>query len=488
MERTKALLVGDGAREHAIAEALSLSTREPLINAFMAHVNPGIRRIVEDSGGSVVRGSGLVSFREALLRINPDLVIIGPEEPQFAGFADTALELGIPTFGATAALAMIEKSKVFARGLMWRHRIPGRLAYRAFRDPMEAMDYVRNAGSVAIKPARQSGGRGVRVFWDDLAYMRGDVASAKEEQVMEAMRSVGSYGDMEDLLIVEEAVAGVEYTIQVITDGRSILPLPPVQDHPHVFDDDLGPECGGMGSISGPNAGLPFLTREEYEESVDIVRRTLDALQREVGGRYVGVLSGQFMLTARGPTLIEYYSRFGDPEVVNALARLRGDLLEIIEAAVDGSLGGVKYSFGDEATVVKAMAPLGYPHRRSDGVGWAVFIDEGRIRELGCRVYLGSLEEVSGVYRTLGSRALEVLAVGGDYGEAHGRAEECIKYVTSDHELMHRFDIGHPSLVEARVREAQRIREVYTWRRMNGLGRVRIDWVPGRDPIIYDYS
>jgi len=482
------LVVGDGAREHAIMDALSRSTEEPVLSAFVGHINPGIRAIVERTGGVVVRGRGLGDFRDALMRLNPDVVVIGPEEPQFAGFADEALKLGIGTFGATRALSMIEKSKAFARGLMWRYRIPGRLAYRAFRDPKEAVEYVKGAGSVAIKPARQSGGKGVRVFWDDLAYLRDDVASAKEEQVMEAMSAVSSYGDIEELIIVEEAVSGVEYTIQAITDGKSIIPLPPVQDHPHVFDDDLGPECGGMGSISGPNAGLPFLTEEEYWESVDIIRRTLEALQREVGGRYVGVLSGQFMLTTYGPTLIEYYSRFGDPEVINALALLGGDLLEVVESAIDGSLSSVKYRFREDVSIVKAIAPLGYPHRRSDGIGRIMRIDLESIRRSGCEVYFGSLEEDSGSYRTLGSRALEVLALGSDYGETHAKVERCIGFVSSDYELIHRYDIGHPKLVERRIKEAEMVREVYMWRRRFGLGGVRIDWVPGKAPVVYDYS
>ncbi len=145
----------------------------------------------------------------------------------------------------------------------------------------------------------------------------------------------------------------------MISDGRSIIALPPIQDHPHVFDHDIGPECGGMGAIVGPGPSLPFITQEEYEESIEIVRKTLDALQHEVGGlRYVGVLSGQFMLTTYGPTLIEYYSRFGDPEVLNALAMLDGDLLEIIEAAVEGRLSSVKYSFKEGVVAIsKAVAP-----------------------------------------------------------------------------------------------------------------------------------
>ncbi len=146
---------------------------------------------------------------KAIDRVNPDIVVIGPEEPQFAGIADKAIELGIPTFGVPRSLAIIEQSKAFARALMWRHRIPGRIAFRAFKDIDEALRYVSNAGSVAIKPARQSGGKGVRVFWDRQAYLRDGVNKAKMSQVIAASSDVKAYGDIDDLIVVEEAVTGL---------------------------------------------------------------------------------------------------------------------------------------------------------------------------------------------------------------------------------------------------------------------------------------
>ncbi|MGC8543580.1 MAG: phosphoribosylamine--glycine ligase, partial [Vulcanisaeta sp.] len=397
---------------------------------------------------------------------------------------------GIPTFGVPRRLAMIEQSKAFARDLMWRFRIPGRIAFKAFKDVNEALQYVSNAGSVAIKPARQSGGKGVRVFWDRLAYLRNNVNDAKASQVITASSDVKAYGDIDDLIVVEEAVSGVEYTVQVISDGRSIIALPPIQDHPHVFEYDVGPECGGMGAIVGPGPSLPFLTREEYEESVEIVRRTLDALQREVGLRYVGVLSGQFMLTVYGPTLIEYYSRFGDPEILNALAMLNGDLLEIIEAAVEGRLSSVKYSFRENVVAIsKAVAPMGYPHNRELARGRSITINLNEIERLGCEVYFGSVIEEGGLYKTLGSRAVEVLAVGNTYGETYEKIENCVSHIKSlDWQLIHRRDIGSEELIERRIREAERVRAVYKWRRAHGLGKVRIDWIPGGEVTIFDYA
>jgi len=491
MLKDEVLIVGDGAREHAIAVKLADSVHEPRIHALMTHRNPGIESIVRQTGGRVIISSlDAKGVANAINEVNPDIVVIGPEEPQFAGAADKAIEMGVPTFGVPRRLAVIEQNKAFARELMWKHKIPGRLAFRAFRDARDAVEYIKNAGSVAIKPARQAGGKGVRVFWENLAYLRDAMGMAKASQVIDAARSVSKYSDIEDLIIIEEAVTGVEYTVQVITDGHSIIALPPIQDHPHAFDYDVGPECGGMGSIVGPGPRLPFLLDDEYWESVDIVKRTIEALQREVGGRYVGVLSGQFMLTTYGPTLIEYYSRFGDPEVTNALALLEADLLELIEAAVEGRLSSVKYSFRDNTVAItKAVAPVGYPHNRDMAINRTITINEGAIAKLGCSLFYGSIERINSAYRTLGSRAVEVMALGNTYQDAYSTVERCVSQVSSpDWQLFHRLDIGSPELVSRRIAEAETIRQVYTWRRLHGLGKVRVDWVPGRGPIVYDYS
>ncbi len=488
--RPKALLVGDGAREHVLAKWLAKSTYDPRIYAFVKHVNPGIKRIVEATGGDLyVAELDARGVEEAIRRFSPDVIVVGPEEPQFKGIVDRARELGVPAFGVTKRLAYIEMSKAFARSLMWRHRIPGRLAFAVFRDIKDAFEYVKNAGSVAIKPTRQVGGKGVRVFWDLKAYLKQAIEEAKGRQVLEVYEMTGKYGELEGYILVEEAVSGVEYTIQVITDGRDILPLPPVQDHPHVFENDVGPECGGMGSISGPGHSLPFLTKGEYEESVEIVRRSLEALQREVGERYTGVLSGQFMLTTYGPTLIEFYSRFGDPEVANVYALLDVDFYELVEAVVEGRLSSVKYRVRDEVSIVKAIAPLGYPHRKDLASGKTVIVDEEEIARRGCELFYGAVEERNGRLTTLGSRAVEVLAVDSDYERCYEKVERCMRYVSSpDTRLIYRRDIGSPELIRRRIEEAEGVRQVYTWRRKRGLGRIRIVWIPGGDIIIHDYS
>jgi len=286
--------------------------------------------------------------------------------------------------------------------------------------------------------------------------------------------------------LVEEAVWGVEYTVQVVTDGSAIVPMPAVQDNPHAYELGLGPECGGMGTI----APVPFITEDEYRESVEVVRRSLEALQSEVGERYMGVLSGQMMLTAYGPTLIEFYARFGDPEAVNAMYLLESSALEMLERAAEGRLAGYSARFRNEATVVKAVAPVGYPLDRRLATGHEIVVDWDVVRRMNCLVFFGSVEEAGpGTYRTLGSRAVEVLGAGQSFDEAYERAERCASAVRAVRgEVFHRSDIGSPWYMAYMAKRAATVRRVYEWRRARGLGKTRIDWVPGVGVKVYEYG
>lgn len=480
------MVIGDGAREHAIAWAVARSGAR--IHALVRHVNPGLAELARETSGRVILGNYLdpAEAVRAAEQVSPDLIIVGPEEPLFRGVSDALRERGFPVFGASRRLAEIERRKDFARGLMWRHRIPGRLAYAVFSDTAEAARYARAAGAVAIKPIRQAGGRGVRVVQSDPAYLSDAVSEIVEAGTSDVAESLRAYSDVELGVLVEEAVWGVEYTVQVVTDGEAFVAMPPVQDNPHAYELGLGPECGGMGTI----APVPFITEGEYAESVEIVRRSVEALQRELGERYIGVLSGQMMLTAYGPTLIEYYARLGDPEALNALYLMESDALEMFQRAAEGRLAGYSPRFRQEATVVKAVAPVGYPLDRKMASGQEIAVDWDVVRREGCLVFFGSVEEAgAGTYRTLGSRAVEVLGSGRSFDEAYERAERCAAAVKAVRgEVFYRSDIGSPWYMAYMSRRAAMVRRVYEWRRARGLGRVRIDWVPGGEVRVYDYG
>ncbi len=491
----KLVLVGEGSREHALALLLRRSTLNPKIYVLSSYVNPGLKKVAEDSGGRLQKCNILNPYdvRSKVNELSPDIIIIGPEEPQFHGVVDVLKNSGYAVFGATRKLAEIEKSKVFMRDLMWRFRIPGRLAFKAFTDVDEAMEYAENAGDVVIKPARQAGGKGVKVVADLHAYLSDVKSEVRREYSRKLVSDIMShYSDIDYKLLIEERVEGVEYTLMMISDGFTTLPLPLVQDHPHAFDNDLGPETGGMGSIQGPGYLLPFINDEEYRQSVEIVNSVLGALQSVVDERYVGAISGQMMLTPIwGPTVIEFYSRFGDPEVVNLVHVLESDFLEIVEAAVSGKLASIKLKIRDDlVTVVKVVSPKGYPNNRKAARGHPVIVDEDVIGACGCDILYGGVElGDDGIKYTTGSRIAAVLCSGNDYDSVSRTANKCAELVRCGDgwSTFYRSDIGSTSLISERVRLSEIVRSVYTYRWRNNLMSIKVDWVPGKGATIYDY-
>jgi phosphoribosylamine--glycine ligase len=468
----RVLVIGDGAREHAIAWALERSGA--VVGALASHVNPGLEGVARRTGGRLFLGKvtdpGLAV--KAAEEFSPELVIVGPEEPLFSGVADALRERGFRVIGASKRLALIEMRKDFARSLQWKYRIPGRLIYRVFKSAEEAREYSKYLGAVAIKPVRQAGGKGVRVLHGDVRYL--DLDDAYRRSVEDVLKHVLQYGDADGAVLVEEAVWGVEFTIQALSDGETLFFFPPVQDNPHAYEFGVGPECGGMGSISP----LPFLEPEEVEESRRAVEASVRALQSETGERYVGVVSGQMMLTARGPVIIEYYSRLGDPEAVNALYLYEGDAYELFSLAADGKLHKAEQRFKSEFTIVKAVAPVGYPLKRDLARGRRVHVDWNAVRKAGCLVFFASVEERDGAYVTLGSRALEILAAGASPWEAYERVERCVSAVDGDG-VFYRRDIGSPEYMLAMAAAAEKARRVYKWRRARGLGGRVLVWEPG---------
>ncbi len=491
----RVLLVGSGGREHALAKLLLRSTREPKLYVASDYANPGLLREAESSGGRLYTVDTVDPQRVAKVaeEVSPDLVVVGPEEPQFAGVVDVLRDRGYAVFGASSKCSLIEQSKVFARTLMWKYGIPGRLYFKAFKSLEEAAEFLRFAGDVVVKPARQAGGKGVRVVRDTRAYLSTDKSEVKAQAASRIYEELSRYGDIAYKVLVEQRVEGVEYTAQVITDGSYVLPLPLVQDHPHAFEGDLGPETGGMGSISGPGTTLPFITHDEYATTVDIVRQVLERLQGEVDDRYTGAFAGQMMLTALwGPTVIEFYSRFGDPEVANLLPRIDGDFLEVLERAAGGRLAGAKLAVREEVvSVVKAVAPAGYPNSKDEASGHPVAADEGRIRELGCDLLYASVVVGGGGHLyTKGSRAFEVVCYADSYAEAYKLSELAVSYIRplDGWPLFYRSDVGSPELIDERVRLAERARRVYTYRASQGLSWRTVVWIPGKgivdDPLL----
>lgn len=240
----KVLLIGDGAREHAMAEALASSPQGYRVYALSSYINPGIREAVIRTGGEYLKGNinSQEEIDSAIRKVSPDFGVVGPEDPLFHGAADVFRRNGIPVVGPNSSNAEIERSKVWMRQIMWKYKIDGRLRFRSFTSLEEASKFIVDyGGSVAVKPAEQVGGKGVKVVADIQAYL----SNEKRRALSKSVDEIGSLVKNEVKIIIEEKVDGPEYTLHVLTDGHTFLPLPLAQDYKHAYQDGIGPETGG---------------------------------------------------------------------------------------------------------------------------------------------------------------------------------------------------------------------------------------------------
>ncbi|WP_048150103.1 phosphoribosylamine--glycine ligase [Palaeococcus ferrophilus] len=421
------LLVGGGGREHAIGEALVKSGSE--VYVVSKHKNPGLTGLARDYG--LAKETDVGRVLELALKWGVDMAFIGPEAPLEKGIVNVLEENGIPTVGPSKEAARLETDKAFARAFMERHKIPGRKVFRVFNDPSEMRSWIDDFGKpVVVKPLGLTGGKGVKV----VGYQLRDNEEAKA-YAEELIRR-------DEKVLIEERTDGVEFTFQVFSDGERVIPMPLAQDYPHAYEDDRGPITGGMGSYSCSNGLLPFVTREDYERALETLKATVEAMRKE-GTPYKGILYGQFMLSKEGPVIIEYNARFGDPEAMNVLPLLKTPLTEIAEGIADGNLK--RAEFENKATVVKYLAPRGYPTNPLRGV--KVEVDEGAVRDAGARLYYASMDEN---FTMLGSRALAVVGIAGTLEEAERIASAGINGVRG--EVFYRADVGTKESVEKRIR------------------------------------
>ncbi|HIP15969.1 MAG TPA: phosphoribosylamine--glycine ligase [Methanothermococcus okinawensis] len=442
----KVLLIGGGAREHAIAEVLKNNPSVKLYTV-MKNRNPGIYRISEKV--SLKPETDIEAVKSFAKEINPDIAVIGPEAPLGVGMADALWDTGIPTVGPKKRPAQIETSKEFMRKLMEKYNIKGSVKYASFNtyDGVEEfIDSLSEEGiDVVVKPVGLTGGKGVKVVGEQLK----DNEEAKKYAKEIFEKNIGG-----GKVVIEEKLVGVEFTLHGFVDGKNIVFTPAVQDHPHAYEGDEGPITGGMGSFSCPDHKLPFLTDRDLEEAKEIMRDTVEAIRKEVGP-YQGILYGQFMLTVDGPKIVEYNARFGDPEAMNILPLLKNDFVEVCEAIVDGTLDKINLEFEKKASVCKYVAPKGYP---TDPVkGEVIKVDEKKIRETGALLYYASVDERDGKLYLTGSRSVAVVGVSESIEECERIVEEAIKYIEG--KVFHRRDIGKIELIRKRVEMMKKLRE-----------------------------
>jgi len=439
---TDVLLFGKDARTDAIAEGLRRSATPCRLTIYSTLRIPGLI----DKADRFLTGSltDLDEMVQAAREVEPELVIVGPEDPLGAGLVDALDALGWPSFGPSQSLARIETSKSWARDLVDRYGIAANPRHRTFGSLEGLADYLDALGDVVVKPDGLTGGKGVKVQGAQLASIAEALAYAES-----LLASDGS-------VVVEERLEGEEFSLQTITDGVSVVHCPLAQDHKRAYTGDTGPNTGGMGSYSCPDGSLPFLTSDDVAKARQINESVIEALAAETGQPYRGVLYGGFMAVAGGVRLIEYNARFGDPEAMNVLPLLTGDLLEVARAAATGKLGDVVPSFEPLATVCKYVVPAGYPEGASDDHDDVVVSDETVLGDTLRRYWAATELDNDGTVRLTGSRGLAFVGIAGSVAEAEALAESGASSVSGS--VRHRSDIGTASLIERRVEHMQTIR------------------------------
>ena len=436
------LLIGNGAREHVMAETLKRSGHATELFSCMKANNPGIASLSDDVlPGNYSDREGIAQFAK---RCEVDFAIIGPEDPLNNGIVDALQANGIPSVGPTRSLARLETSKTFTRNLLETYGIPGNARFRTFSSMNGIESFVGELDGVVIKPDGLTGGKGVMV--------QGDHFQTKEE-ALDLCRQIL---DDHPSVIVEEKFEGEEFSLQCLCDGTTVVATPPVQDHKRRFVGDRGPNTGGMGSYSLQNHSLPFLKEEDVAQGLAITQKVAEAIYRETGAYYKGVMYGGFIVTREGVRLLEYNARFGDPEAMNILPLLKTDFVDICGAVIDGTLKDMKIEFEKKATVCKYIVPTGYglPADHPDARSTSAKIEVADTGE--ARLYFSSVDKrEDGLYMPT-SRAIGVVGVADTLNDAERVAEGAIAAITGP--IDHRPDIGTEALIEKRIQHMKGIR------------------------------
>ena len=407
------LVIGSGGREHAIVEALSRSPKNPKI--YCAPGNAGIAQLAECVAIKDTEVEKLVEFAKAN---NVELTVVGPEAALAAGVVDRFQQEGLLIFGPTKAAAEIEASKDFAKRLMVKYDVPT-AAYAAFSDFDEAMAYVRQGSLPTV------------LKYDGLAAGKGVVIATTMEEAEATLRDMlldTKFG--EGRVVVEEFLTGEEFSLMCFVAGNKICAMPVAQDHKRAYDNDEGPNTGGMGAYTE----LPFVSAEDHAYAMEnIMQRVADAMVAE-GTPFSGVLYGGLMKTPNGIKVIEFNARFGDPETEVVLPRLTSDAVEVFSAVARGEQPEAEWS--NEATLGIVLASKGYPGNYDKG-----FAIRGTER-VECKLYHMGTQLKDGELVTAGGRVMFVVASAPTLREAQLKAREEISKIECDN-LFHRTDIGN---------------------------------------------
>ncbi|TAL63978.1 MAG: phosphoribosylamine--glycine ligase [Legionella sp.] len=435
----KILIVGSGAREHSIAKTLAKSIHQPLLYCCGTSLNPGIKTLCQDYWVGEVTDNEKVSVCAQDWQV--DWAFIGPEAPLEKGLADALWALNIPVIGPKKQLAQIETSKAFTRELMQKYNIAGLPVYKVFNDLQGVAEFLEHLGEgqYVIKANGLMAGKGVKVAGEHLHSFSEALAFC--EEILQSQHS----------FVIEEKLLGQEFSFMCFTDGKNLAPMPIVQDHKRAFVGDTGPNTGGMGSYSNADHSLPFLKPTDVAEAFAIHQQVLQALKTETQERYLGILYGGFMVTAKGVYVIEFNARFGDPEALNVLSLLESDLVDLCLCLIQEELQPESVRFAPQATVCKYAVPLGYPNNPLKNS--EIHIDAIKNPE---QLYLAAVHAEKDKLYATGSRTAAVVGIAASIEAAEAQAEQEIQNIHGP--LFHREDIGTSLLIQSRVDMMRKLR------------------------------
>jgi phosphoribosylamine--glycine ligase len=431
----RTLIVGHGGRESALGFRMAQHSE---LHAFMGHRNPTLVRDAEASGGGY--GIGDVCDPRAVAAFarerEIDIAMVSSDEPLAAGVVDALLAQGTSAVGPTRAGAEIEWNKAFARSLLAQVAPEAAPRLRVLTDADEVGEAIESFGStpVAVKPSGLTGGKGVKVMGPHLA----NHAEARDYALsLLASRKRG------ESVLIEEKIRGAEFTIQAISDGRSVVFPPATYDYPFRFDGDTGPGTGGMGSLSLADGTLPFMSSGQYELACSIIARVIERLGQE-GRHFSGVMYGGFFATAEGVKVTEFNARFGDPECINIMSLFRGSWPAVMERICAGALSPADVPLDRQASLALYLVSPDYALRAGSAEqppAYEFELDRERVEESGCGVFFASAEKTGErTYRTVGtSRAVALAGTATTLTDARARIVACADSVRT---LQWRRDVG----------------------------------------------
>lgn len=420
----KVLIIGSGGREHAIAWKLSRSKK--VTRLYIAPGNPGTKQHGENVAIAAEDIEGLKEFAK---KERIDLTVVGPELPLTLGVTDAFEEAGLKIFGPTKAAAELEASKVFSKELMVKYGIPTAF-YKKFDDPELARTYVEtHKPPFVVKADGLAAGKGVIICetLKDALLAIDDIMTRK------------AFGAAGRRIVVEEFLRGEEASFLAITDGKTVLSLAPAQDHKAIYDNDKGPNTGGMGAYSP----APLVTPGMEKEIISTVMEPAVKAMEAEGRPYKGVLYAGLMISGGKPKVLEFNCRFGDPETQPIMMRLEDDLFDVLMAAVEGRLDNVRLNWTDKWSVCVVMASKGYPESYEKGKVIQGLGEAAKLRDV--MVFHAGTALKDGRVVTSGGRVLGVTALGGDIKEAIERAYEAVGKISWEGAYF-RKDIGRKAI------------------------------------------